>query len=257
MPGGPGGMPGGPGGMPGGPGGMPGGPGGMPGGPGGMPGGPGGMRGGFGGGGGPAGFLARMDANGNGMLDPEESQGPARMFLDRIAGEAKLDLSRPIPLDTITKAFEEMRNRRSQEGGGDRGRGRGEEGGPGRGDNGSSARNQPEVQPLVPGFGEPDLFDPVPGFGDLGERFAVKIEEQDMQEATRTMGRSDTNKDGVLDADEIRNGRWGEDPLQTDRNRDGKLTHQRTRTAVRDPPQRRERRKLQSHADGQSRHEFA
>ncbi len=182
------------------------------------------MRGGFGGpGGGPGGFVARMDTNGNGMLDPEESQGPARMFLDRIAGEAKLDLSRPIPLDDITKAFDEMRNRRMQEMGGERGRGRGEEGGNGR-DGGGSEGSGAEVEPLVPGFGEPDLFGPVPGFGDIGERFAVSIEEEDRQEALRTMGRSDTNQDGVLDGDEIRNGRWGGDPLQTDRNRDGKLT---------------------------------
>jgi Ca2+-binding EF-hand superfamily protein len=63
----------------------------------------------------------------------------------------------------------------------------------------------------------------VPGFGDLGEK-AVTIEEQDRQEAQRTMGRSDANQDGILDAEEIRSGRWGDDPLQTDRNRDGKLT---------------------------------
>lgn len=179
----------------GGPGVMPGGgPGGMRGGPGGW----GGMRGG-GPGGGPAGFLARMDANGNGMLDPEESQGPARMFLDRIASEAKLDLSRPIPLDRVTKAFEEMRNRRRDMRGGP-----GEDGGRGGPEGGSSSSSDSDVQPLVPGFGEPDLFDPVPGFGELGERFAVKIDDEDRKEALRTMGRSDRNRDGVLDADEIR-----------------------------------------------------
>ncbi len=191
-----------------------GGPGGMRGGPGGW----GGMRGG-GPGGGPAGFLARMDANGNGMLDPEESQGPARMFLDRIASEAKLDLSRPIPLDRVTKAFEEMRNRRRDMRGGP-----GEDGGRGGPEGGSSSSSDSDVQPLVPGFGEPDLFDPVPGFGELGERFAVKIDDEDRKEALRTMGRSDRNRDGVLDADEIRAGSWGEDPMETDRNRDGKLT---------------------------------
>ena len=99
----------------------------------------------------------------------------------------------------------------------------------GGGDGGDDQTNdqpsgKPAVEPLVPGFGEPDLFDPVPGFGDLGEKFAVTIEDQDRQEAQRTMGRSDTNQDGILDAEEIRIGRWGDDPLQTDRNRDGKLT---------------------------------
>ncbi len=160
-------------------------------------------------GGGPMGWMARLDANGNGMLDPEESQGRARMFLERTG----LDLSRPIPMDRVTRAFEEMRSRRAEEGG------RGEEGGPE-----DRAAAKKETSALVPGFGEPDLFDPVPGFGDLGEKYAVAIEDEDRQEALRTMGRSDVNQDGVLDADEIRNGRWSDDPLQTDRNRDGKLT---------------------------------
>jgi hypothetical protein len=144
------------------------------------------------------------------------------MFLERTG----LDLSRPIPLDKVGKAFEEMRNRRPDEMGGfGRGEDRGGEG-RGRGEEGQNDQgtNTPAVEPLVPGFGEPDMFDTVPGFGDLGEKFAVEIDEQDLQEAQRTMGRSDTNQDGVLDAEEIRNGRWGDDPLQTDRNRDGKLT---------------------------------
>jgi Ca2+-binding EF-hand superfamily protein len=164
------------------------------------------------------GWMTRLDTNGNGMLDPDESQGRARMFLDRTG----LDLSRPIPMDRVTRAFEEMRNRRAEEGGrgDDEGRrGRGEEGG-----SGDRAAGKAETSSLVPGFGETDLFDPVPGFGDLGEKYAVAIDEEDRQEALRTMGRSDVNQDGVLDADEIRTGRWSDDPLQTDRNRDGKLT---------------------------------
>ncbi len=202
--GGPGMMMGGPGGGPG----MMGGPGGGPG----MWGGPGGGGGMWGGGGG--GFVSRLDANGNGMLDPEESQGRARMFLDRTG----LDLSRPIPMDQVTRAFDDMRNRMSEEMGGRwPGGGRGEEGDQGSG--------KIEVQPLVPGFGEPDLFEPVLGFGDMGEKLAVKIDEQDLQSAQSTMGQMDSNRDGMLDADEIRNSRWrGNDPLQTDRNRDGKLS---------------------------------
>lgn len=160
-------------------------------------------------GGGPGGWMARLDTNGNGMLDPDEAQGRARMFLERTG----LDLSRPLPMDKVTRAFEEMRGRRDQEAG------RGEEGG-----GGDRAPVKEKPPALVPGFGEPDLFDPVPGFGDLGEKFAVAIEEEDRQEALRTMARSDANQDGVLDADEIHNGRWSDDPLQTDRNRDGKLT---------------------------------
>jgi Ca2+-binding EF-hand superfamily protein len=226
--GGPGMMQGGPGGPPGmmrggGPGGPPGM---MPGGPGMGRGGPPGDWGGRGGrsgrGGGDAmGFLSRMDRNGNGMLDPDEAQGPARMMLDRMAGPANLDLSKPIPLDDVNKAFQQMREERMQEGFSRWG---------GRGGNDDDDDNRrgggaAEIEPLVPGFGEPDLFDPVPGFGDQGERFAVKIEQSDEEDAQRTLGRYDRNRDGVLDQGEMR---WARelrgDPLETDRNRDGQLS---------------------------------
>jgi Ca2+-binding EF-hand superfamily protein len=160
-----------------------------------------------------------MDANGNGMLEPDEMQGRARMMLERMAGDAELDLSRPIPLATIERAFNDMRERRAGEGGDPRFRGGGGEEGGGRG-----GSRQAEPEPLVAGFGEVDLFDPVPGFGAEGERYAVKIDAEDREEALRTLTRYDNNKDGLLDGDEIRNARWSDDPLSTDRNRDGKLT---------------------------------
>ncbi len=199
-------------------GGFPGGPGGgFPGGPGGgFPGGPGGfsMRGGFPGGGpgegpggGPGGFLARLDRNGNGMLDPDEIDGRMRGMVERMAGDADIDLSRPIPLDAITRGFERMRDERMREMGG------GEEG----------SRGQPKVEPLVPGFGEVDLFDPVPGFGEAGERFNVKITDEDREEAARALARADRDQNAVLEDDEIRRVRLY-DPLQADRNQDGKLT---------------------------------
>ncbi len=218
FPGGPGGgFPGGPGGpgggFPGGPGGgFPGG--GFPGGPGGgFPGGPGGPGGGFPGGG-PGSFLSRLDRNGNNMLDPDEIDGRMRSMVERMAGEARIDLSRPIPLDTLTRSFERLRDERMRE------MGVGADGAPREG----GTRGAPEYEPLVQGFGEVDLFDPVPGFGDAGERFAVKISDEDREEAARTLARNDRNSDGVLDEEELRRGRWDTDPLQTDRNRDGKLT---------------------------------
>lgn len=169
--------------------------------------------------GGPMGFLQRMDTNQNGKLDPDEVQGPARGFLSRLAQESKLDLSRPIPLEAIAKAFEQMRARRSGGGtpGGDT------RGGRPRPSSTSSSSSQ-EMEPLVPGFGEPDELEPVPGFGTLGEQLAVKIEDSDRQEAQRTLGRYDRNHDGILDKNEIQGARWRNDPLQTDRNHDGSLT---------------------------------
>ena len=79
--------------------------------------------GGFGGppgGGGfdPSQFITRMDTNGNGSIDPEEAQGPARFMLDRMArNNPKIDLSKPIPISAITEAFQQMRNGGSPGGG--------------------------------------------------------------------------------------------------------------------------------------------
>ncbi|MGM0490082.1 MAG: hypothetical protein ACQESR_25420 [Planctomycetota bacterium] len=193
-------------------------------------GGPGGRMGGGPPGGGPGGFLARLDRNNNGMLDRDEIQGRTRAMLERIGGDGRLDLSKPVPLKDVERAFEEMRNRRSRGGDDDRG-GRGRDRGRGR-DNDDrnrdrrrgSSRSEPEENPLVAGFGEVDLFEPVPGFGSLGERFAVTITEEDRQQAQRTLGRYDRNKDAILDQEEIQRGRWRGDPLLYDRNRDGKLT---------------------------------
>ena len=72
--------------------------------------------------GGPMEFLKRLDANGNGVLEPNE-QGRARPFLERMARDGGgMDLSRPIPLDTIAKRVEQMRNG----GGNDQSRDRGQ-----------------------------------------------------------------------------------------------------------------------------------
>ncbi len=164
-------------------------------------------------------FLERMDVNHNGMLEPSESQGRARMFLERIAQGSKLDLSKPIKLDKIAKAFEKMRES-ARSGSDDRSRGSSRGDDRGRGSSSGTA----EIEPLVPGFGEPQLFDPVPAFGTLGEQYAVKIEDADRREAERTLSRYDANHDGILDKKEISRGRWTEDALKTDRNHDGKLS---------------------------------
>jgi Ca2+-binding EF-hand superfamily protein len=185
------------------------------------------MRGGFD----PAMMITRLDTNGNGMLDPDETQGRARMMLERFGGNAGLDFDRPVPVSRVTEAFNRMREQGGFGGfGGRRDSGRG---GPDPRDQGrdrdsrdsrSSSSSASTMEPLVPGFGEPDLFDPVPGFGQMGDLLAVKVTDEDRKEAERTMGRNDRNGDGVLDAEEISRGRWSNDPKQTDRNRDGKLT---------------------------------
>lgn len=218
FPGGGGGFPGGGfpgGGMPGG--GMPGG--GMPGG--GFGGGFGGMRGGGdrGGGGGfnPADMLSRFDRNGNKMIDPEEAEGPARFFLERLAqSNPKIDLKKPVPLDVLTKEMEKMR------------------GGPGATEEASKGPAKPEL--LVPDFSldsEPAM---VEGFGSTSTKFNVKVEERDLKEAEERIRRYDRNNDGILSKEEIEGNRWSDDPMQYDRNGDGKLS--KSEMAVRNAKRR-------------------
>lgn len=186
------------------------------GGPGGFPG--GGDRGGFSsrrGSGGPSEFLARLDRNGNGQIDPDEQQGPAQFILQRIARDMPIDLSKPIPIARLTEAMSRMRS------GGFTGRG----GPPSSGDSSTSSSSQAaEKEPLVPGFGGEIELPLVPGFGDGGEFEAVMVEEQDRRYASDRFRRYDSNRDGFLDKGEIARGRWSDDPFQYDRNGDGKLT---------------------------------
>jgi Ca2+-binding EF-hand superfamily protein len=203
-----------------------------PGGPGGTPGGSpwggrggdrGGMRMEFGGGGGgfdPSSFISRMDRNGNGNIDPDEMEGPARFMLERMArNNPNIDMSKPIPITAITEAMSAFRR--------DRGEGGGGWGGDSPwGGNGGEESMTLEERVLVPGFGVKKELVPVPGFGSNPFKFNVKVEEQDLRDAGERVQRYDRNRDGTLDANELREGRWGDDPMTFDQNGDGKLTRE-------------------------------
>jgi len=175
---------------------------------------PGGGRGGDrGGGGGPGGgfnpadMIRRFDRNGNNMIDPDEAQGPAQFFLQRMAqNNPKIDLSKPVPIDLLTGEIDRMRG-----------------GGGGGGDAGEEiATDGPSL--MVPDFKLSSTPSPVPGFGASSSKFTVKVEERDLKEAEERLRRYDENRDGFLSPEELRRGRWPDDPMQYDRNRDGKLS---------------------------------
>jgi Ca2+-binding EF-hand superfamily protein len=171
-------------------------------------------------------FISRMDTNGNGNLDPDE-QGRLRPLLERISsarrdrGSSSLDLSRPIPISRLSDEMNRMRQQREQGGSS-----RGSSGGGsnlGRGDSGSLSRT--DLPPLVPDFAfEDEVYIPLPSFGPEGERNTVSVTEADRKEAAQTMKRYDKNGDSILSKEEIAQARWRDDPLQQDRNRDGRLT---------------------------------
>ncbi len=165
-----------------------------------------GSRGGAPGGGfNPADMLGRFDRNNNKMIDPEEAEGPARFFLERLAASnPKIDLKRPVPLDLLTKEVEKMR------GGGDSSAD-------------SSQSNKPTL--LVPDFSLDSEPAAVEGFGTSSALFNVKVEERDLKEAEERIRRYDRNRDGILSKEELGSGRWGDDdPMQFDRNGDGKIS---------------------------------
>ncbi len=150
-------------------------------------------------------MLKRFDRNGNNMIEPDEAQGPAQFFLQRLAqNNSDIDLSKPVPIELLVGEMDRMRG------------GRG-----GEGEDDASGPKEPEL--LVPDFSLKSEPQPIPGFGTGSSLFNVKIDERDTKEAEDRMRRYDRDKDGQLSADELKAGRWSDDPLQYDRNRDGKL----------------------------------
>lgn len=152
----------------------------------------------------PADIVRRFDRNGDGMIAPDEAQGPAQIFLQRLAqSNPKIDLSKPIPIDQLTGAMS---------------------GGRGGSSPSNGSTDDDELQLLVPNFSTGLLPEPLLGFGAGSEMYSVRVEDRDMKEAAERMRRYDSNKDGSLDAGELRSGRWSDDPMSYDRNRDGKIS---------------------------------
>ena len=153
-----------------------------------------------------------MDSNGNGQIDMDEMQGPARFMLDRMAqNNPKIDLSKPVPLSVLTEGMDQMRKQRDESGG------RGDE------DRGDEDGAGSETESLVPTFGVAAMAEPPLGFGKDGELFSIKVLEVDTREAAERLKRYDRNNDGAVDQEELKRGRWTDNPMQYDRNRDGKL----------------------------------
>lgn len=175
---------------------------------GGGPGGDRGSRGGFD----PSSFLDRLDANKNGVLDPEEQQGPAQFLITRLQqADPSITAGKPIPISKIKEGFEKMR------GGGSRGDDSG-----GR-DSSSNGDDALMAELLVPGFGIDEEPIPILGFGPTAEMLSVPVTDADRKEAGDTLRRYDRNKNGTIEEGEL-SSRFTGNPMDFDRNRDGKLS---------------------------------
>jgi Ca2+-binding EF-hand superfamily protein len=167
-----------------------------------------GERGGPGGSFDPSSFLSRLDANGNGMIDPEEQQGPAQFIIARLGqSDPSIKAGQPISLKKLADSFAAMRG----------------QGDPGGSDDSRRAGDEAlEPQLLVPGFGIEEMPTPLLGFGAAAEMLSVPVTEADEREALERLQRYDSNRDGYLSAGEI--SRFSGNPMDFDRNRDGKLS---------------------------------
>lgn len=190
------------------------------------------------------GFLRSMDTNGNGMLEISEVPEDRRRFFSFMAERAGLDPNQPI---AISGAMETIQRRFfGGESGGSRGAADRDREHDRRSDSQSSStddsKNEKPAVSLVPGFGVPEGFPPIPGFGAPSLALAATAntsnsrsdsrsrsddaerEERARRFADMIMGRYDANRNGRLERDEWRDMRG--DPQEMDRNHDGVITRE-------------------------------
>ncbi|MEK6239058.1 MAG: hypothetical protein N2C14_30450 [Planctomycetales bacterium] len=187
------------------------------------------FRGGFD----PQEMIKRMDVDGSGAIEPKEMEGRARYFLDRLAREQDLDLSKPIPVEKLKNILRE-RMERSRSGSprpdsGDRS----DSGDKNSSSSKSSAEKKGEEEPGVPGFGETLELALAPGFGEeadaeLGGQ-AGSLEQQYGRKILDyvdryILNRYDKDKNGSLERSEWKDVKWSSDPNPSDANQDGTLT---------------------------------
>lgn len=172
------------------------------------------------------GFLRMMDANRNGVLEPNEIPEERRRMMAGIAGRLGLDVNKPVKLDDIRGLIERRFSpeRRSEE---------------------KSTKSTGEAEPLVPGFGVEQEAVRVPAFGErvdyaaLVSSASVSRKSSSPSSPSSAAGpdasresryryfaqsmfrRYDRNGSGFLEKDE-----WG--PMRNaeaaDANHDGKIT---------------------------------
>lgn len=147
-------------------------------------------------------WVRRIDANGNGYLEPSEVSDRARSFLGRFAGEYGIDLSSTNSVRRVEEAARQYFERRSRE---------------------ASENPAPTVTSTIKGFGpDPDAY-LIPDFSTPAIRYPYT--PADMTEADEALGRFDRNRDGFLTFDEIDLNRWrGPSPQACDLDQDSRLS---------------------------------
>jgi Ca2+-binding EF-hand superfamily protein len=153
-------------------------------------------------------FLTPLDKNKDGLLTRDEIPEFALRSVERLADRRNLNLSQPLPLETLLKADEENRRERRDE----------------RTRNESSPYGAP-----APGFAQPLAASPALSFSvpltndypGLELEYDAKVRDHMNREVLR---RYDRNGNGMLEiGDETKDGRWSPELSESDTNQDGRL----------------------------------
>ncbi len=204
----------------------------------------------------PSEFLKRMDANGNGMLEPDEVSGRAAGFVRSAAERAGLDPNQPLSIDKIAEAMKKAaEERRSGDENRDKDRDRGK-------DQDRRDGKTPPAPPLVPGFGEELDLTPPPGFtvplSSSGSRYQRPLEERFekavIDRVDDMLRQYDRNKNQSIDyeTDEGREVRWQYPASRSDKNNDGRLDREELCYRIADILGSRERRDEDKNRSGGS-----
>lgn len=161
----------------------------------------------------PASYLQRLDANGNGAIEPNELSDRSRSFVEGLGFN-------PDETNSLEKIKAKINGDKQSESRS------------GSEAAGGSALGSPDrkIVRKVPGFGTtPAERKPVANFttvsqpstGELDGKYGSEI----MSQVDAAMSRYDKNSDGKIDQSEMSEGRWGQpDPKESDTNGDGSLS---------------------------------
>ncbi|MGV3608724.1 MAG: hypothetical protein ACO1RA_20135 [Planctomycetaceae bacterium] len=214
----------------------------------------------------PTEFLKRMDANGNGQIDPGEASGRMLSSIQRAATAAGLDPNQPLPIDKLGPAMAQQMQERSDRRGdgppeGSSGGPPGQPPGSPPGTPGSTPPGSPPLgsppgtppgsppgtpapsstpspmpttpsgPPKVPGFGVAQNLAPVAGFDGKPVSGTKRLEDRFDPRVidyvdNQILAKFDTNKDTYLDSEEWKANTWSTPPESSDTDKDKRLSRE-------------------------------
>ncbi|MDA1179033.1 MAG: hypothetical protein O2931_09590, partial [Planctomycetota bacterium] len=162
-------------------------------------------------------MLERLDANGNGLVEPNEIPEESRRYMDRFAQNAGVAPGESIPVaGGSTNATSQGKNQSST---GDRT--------PKISATSDGSKKSEDLYPRIQKFGDPSVH----RFGVSAETLRGKVVDLEkrydrriLEAVERTLERYDRNKTGLLEYDEWVLVHWQKDPRESDLDHDGQLT---------------------------------